>query len=232
MGMKPRSTSILLPMRVWDRSVRIFHWAVLLVLITSYVSITLADGPHAGLWMKVHVISGETMLGLILYRIVWGVIGSDTARFSHFLRSPIAALRYLATFARREPDTEVGHNKAGGWMVVALLTLLAVQVGTGLFANDDGSTEGPLMKFVSKSVSDQLSDLHGISFNILIGALALHIAAVAGYAVLKGQNLVRPMITGKKRLPAATKAPRMASPWLAAATLAVVTGVTVAISLL
>lgn len=230
MAVRPPKTGFMLPMRVWDGATRLFHWTIVLVVVLSYVSITLADGPNAGLWMKIHVISGETMLGLLLFRIIWGVIGSDTSRFSRFLRSPLAALRHLAHFGRREPNTVVGHNEAGGWMVVVLLLLLAAQVVTGLFANDDGATEGPLMKFVSKDLSDQLSGLHGLNFNILIGAIALHVVAVFAYLAIKRQNLIRPMITGKKRLPATTQAPRMASPWLAAITLIIAAGVTVLIS--
>ncbi len=112
-------------------------------------------------------------------------------------------------------------------MVVIMLGLLTVQDVTGLFANDDGSTEGPLAKFASRALSDTLSRMHGTVFRVLIGAIVLHVCAIAAYAVLKRQNLVRPMITGKKRLPAATKAPRIGGPlrtfvvWLVAAGTAV-----------
>jgi cytochrome b len=229
-GVTSRSQGMLLPMRVWDLSTRLFHWTLLLALVFAYASISLAEGPYAGLMMRVHVICGETVLGLLLFRILWGLFGSDTARFSHFLHNPLAALRHLAQFRRREPDLQVGHNAAGGWMVLLMLLLIAAQVGTGLFANDDGNTTGPLAQLVSKPLSDQLSKLHGINFNILAAAAALHVLAVLLYAVIKGQNLVRPMLTGKKRLPAATHAPRMANPWLAGLTMAVAAGVTVLIA--
>jgi cytochrome b len=230
MAMKARSSGFLLPMPVWDVTTRLFHWLSVVVFAISYISVTIADGPNAALWMRIHVASGETMLGLLLFRIVWGLIGSDTARFARFLRSPSAALRHLRHLTRREPDLQVGHNEAGGWMVVLMLLLLGVQVGTGLFANDDGSSEGPLAQFVSKPMSDQLSAIHSLNFDILVGAVGVHIAAIVIYAVLKRQNLLRPMITGKKRLPAATRAPHMAHPLLAAVTLAVVASVTVLIS--
>jgi len=253
-GLKSRSLGMMLPMRVWDLSTRLFHWTLLLAIVVAYVSVSFADvsggemlmqaraivvsnvgislpdGPYAGLLMRVHVICGETVLGLLLFRILWGLFGSATARFSHFLHSPIAALRHLAHFRRREPDLQVGHNSAGGWMVLLMLLLIAAQVGTGLFANDDGNTAGPLAQFVAKPLSDQLSKLHSINFNILAAAVALHVIFVLLYAVLKGQNLVRPMITGKKRLPAATRAPRMASPWLAAITMVVAAGASVLIA--
>ena len=229
-GVTSRTQGMLLPMRVWDLATRLFHWALLLAIVVAYTSICLADGPYAGLMMRVHVICGETVLGLVLFRILWGLFGSDTARFSHFLRSPLAALRYLAQFRRREPDLQVGHNPAGGWMVLLLLLLVAVQVGTGLFANDDGNTTGPLAQFVAKPMSDQLSKLHGINFNILAAAIALHVITVLFYTVVKGHNLVRPMLTGKKRLPAATRSPPLANPWLAGLTMAIAAGVTVLIA--
>ena len=212
MALRDFSRPMNLPMRVWDAPTRLFHWAIVLLIATSYISVQKN-------WMQLHLMSGFTVLTLLLFRVVWGFVGSDTARFRQFLRSPVAGLRHLAQFTRREPDTEIGHNAAGGWMVLLMLGLLAGQVGTGLFANDDGGTEGPLAKYVTKETSDWLSGIHAKSFNVLIGLMALHVLAVVGYAVIKRQNLLRPMITGKKRLPAATPAPRMASSLLALAIL-------------
>lgn len=227
MAMRPRKSGILLPMRVWDGATRLFHWSIVLLVIVSYASISLADGPGATLWMRIHYVSGETMLALLLFRLIWGVIGSETSRFSRFMRSPLAALRHLGDIRKREPDTEIGHNAAGGWMVVIVLLVLAAQVGTGLFAHDDANNAGPLAQFAAKATSDMLSGWHGIIFNVLAALIAVHVLAVIAYAVLKGQNLVRPMITGKKRLPAATRAPRMVSPLLAFAVLLVSAAVAV-----
>jgi cytochrome b len=203
-----------LPMRVWDAPTRLFHWLIVLLIAASYVTVQKN-------WMGMHLLSGYAMLTLLIFRIVWGFVGSDTSRFARFLRSPLAGLRHLAHFTRREPDDEVGHNEAGGWMVLAMLLAIAVQVGTGLFSNDDGATEGPLAKYVEKATSDKLSGVHGLNFNILLGFIALHILAIIAYAVVKRHDLVRPMFTGKKKLPAATRAPRMASPVLALAILIV-----------
>jgi cytochrome b len=213
---RPASSSgIRLPIKVWDLPTRLFHWAMVACLAVSYVSVTLADGPHAATYMEVHIVSGEILLGLVVFRLIWGFLGSETARFAGFLRSPAAALRHLADMRVKEPDDQVGHNAAGGWMVIALLLLLALQIGSGLFSNNDSLTEGPLAQFVSKDNSDLLSTLHGFNFNLLVAALAVHLGAIALYAVLKGHRLTPPMITGKKRLPAATRAPRMAHPLLA-----------------
>ena len=114
-----------LPVRVWDAPTRLFHWAIVVLLCISWL--TESRG-----WMELHFLAGYSVLALLLFRVVWGFVGSDTARFTHFLSSPLAALQHLAQLHRREPDTEIGHNAAGGWMVLLMLVLLAVQVGTGL----------------------------------------------------------------------------------------------------
>jgi cytochrome b len=200
-------------MKVWDAPTRLFHWAIVLLVIGSYVTNRLD-------WMGWHMRLGYTTLTLLLFRLAWGFIGSDTSRFSNFLTDPVAALRHLAQFAQREPDTEIGHNAAGGWMVLVMLLDLFVQAGTGLFSNDDVSVNGPLRHLVSKSTSDTLSAIHSANFYVLLGLIVLHILAIVAYATVKRQDLVRPMVTGKKRLPAATRQPRLANPALAAAALA------------
>jgi cytochrome b len=199
---------------VWDVPTRLFHWAIAVLVGFSWYSM------HES-WMELHFLSGYTILTLLLFRLVWGFVGSDTARFRRFLVSPVAALRHLSHIARREPDREIGHNAAGGWMVLVLLGLLLVQVGTGLFANDDVMTDAPLAHLVGKSWSDWFSVIHAKTFTLIEIAVVLHVVAVLAYAVLKRHDLVRPMVTGRKRLPAALGAPRIASLWLALPVLAV-----------
>ena len=203
-----RQTVLRLSMRVWDAPTRLFHWAIVLLIALSYVSIKYDN-------ISLHLLSGYTILALMLFRLAWGFVGSETSRFSQFLRSPLEGFRHLAQFTRREDDNQVGHNAAGGWMVLIMLGDIAVQLGTGLFSNDDGGTEGPLAHFVSKEVSDQLTNYHAYNVNVLLGLMALHVVAIIAYAAIKRHNLVRPMITGRKRLPGATRQPRMASPLLA-----------------
>ena len=128
--------------------------------------------------MELHFLSGYSIIALLLFRLAWGFVGSETARFSHFLKSPLAALRHLAHLHRREPDTAIGHNAAGGWMVLVMLALLAVQVATGLCANDDGDTEGPLFNYVGKDRSDWLSHIHAVNFTLIQIAVLLHIVAI------------------------------------------------------
>jgi cytochrome b len=199
---------LILPMRIWDLPTRLFHWSLVVLIVTSWLS-------ARENWMRLHVWSGLSILTLLLFRLIWGLIGSDTARFSYFLKPPFAAIRHLLHLARREPDTEVGHNAAGGWMVIVMLAILFVQAGTGLCANDDVLTEGPLALIVGKERSDWLTHIHDVNFTLIEIIVALHVLAIVTYRLLKGHNLLLPMITGKKRLPGATRAPRMMHPFLA-----------------
>jgi len=127
----------------------------------------------------------------------------------------------------------IGHKAAGGWMVMLILALLVVQVATGLCANDDGNTEGPLLKYVGKDWSDSLSHIHAVNFTLIKAVIALHLLAILTYYVLKRHNLVWPMISGRKRLPLGTTAPALTSPLRAAALLVAAAGVVgVAVNLL
>jgi cytochrome b len=203
--------------RVWDAPTRLFHWAIVVLVCASWV--TQYEG-----WLDQHLLCGYTMFALLLFRLIWGIIGSDTARFGRFLKSPAAAFRHLARLRRRDPDTEVGHNAAGGWMVVVMLVLLCVQVGTGLCANDQVSVEGPLAHVVGSDNSDWLSHIHAVNFCLIEAVIALHLLAILTYRVLCKQRLVWPMITGSKPLPDTLPAPRMASPVKAFAALCVSAG--------
>jgi cytochrome b len=205
----PEPPTTLVPVKVWDTPTRLFHWALAVLVGFSWLS-------NKRNWMDLHFLSGYSVLALLAFRIAWGFLGSETARFARFLKSPRAAIRHLARLFVREPDRQVGHNAAGGWMVLVLLALLAVQVGTGLSANDDIMVEGPLFKYIGKELSDRLSSLHAFNFKLIELAVLAHVLAVTAYGVFKRQNLVRPMITGRKLLPGWVRPPRLASPVLAA----------------
>lgn len=203
-----RMAERMVPVKVWDGWVRLFHWGVVACLVVSYVS------AKADAW-SIHYASGYTVLTLVLFRIAWGLVGSENARFAAFIGSPVAALRELAHFTRREPDTETTHNPAGAWMVVVLLAMLLVQAASGLFTNHDVgftySAHGPLANAVAEEMSEWFSALHVTFINLLLIAVGLHVLAVLAYALVKRQDLVRPMVTGLKRLPApAGQAPQHA----------------------
>lgn len=204
---KPRVPNLL--MRVWDAPTRLFHWAVVGLIAFSYASAQLE-------WTQLHFLSGYAMLTLLLFRLAWGVVGSETSRFRQFLRSPLAGVRHLLQFAGpRTPDTEMGHNAAGGWMILILLAILLFQVGTGLFAGYDKGPLGPLGYHLSIAGGIWAASAHETSFLVIVGLSALHILVIGAYAVIKRHNLIWPMITGKKRLPATMRQPRFASSWLA-----------------
>ena len=208
MALRTRPTGLYLPMRVWDVPTRLFHWLIVVIVPAAYATAKLG-------WTDCHLWLGYGLLALLLFRIAWGFVGSDTSRFDRFLASPRAVLRHLAQFGRRGPDIQIGHDAACGWMALLLLLLLAIEVGSGLGAGAGGA-EGPLARYVSGRTRDLLTVVHGMNMNLILAAVGVHIAAIALYAAVRRQNLVRPMITGKKRLPAATRAPRMAGTLLAA----------------
>jgi cytochrome b len=210
----PPSLSIL----VWDLPTRLFHWLTVALVAAAYVTWRLNE-------MDWHAYAGEALLALVLFRLAWGFMGSDSARFVLFLASPRAAMRHLAHTFRREPDRQVGHNPAGGWMVVVMLGLLLGQTLTGIIDNNDVADAGPLTDIMPAWLSNLIDDLHGWLWYALLVTIALHITAIALYAVAKRQNLVRPMLTGRKTLPASAKPPRVVSPVLAFLTLTSATAV-------
>ena len=209
----PKPRMPLLLMRVWDAPTRLFHWAVVLLVLTSYISVK-TD------YIQLHYWSGYTMLTLLLFRLVWGFVGSETSRFGQFVRSPIEGFRHLAHFNKREPDREIGHNAAGGWMVLVMLAALALQATTGLFAGDPIDGGGPFVDQIAGNTQKLLDRVHQFNFNIILALIGLHVVTIIAYAAVKRHDLVRPMITGRKRLPATMRQPRFASPLLAALVLA------------
>lgn len=209
---KPRTPTLL--MRVWDAPTRLFHWAIVVLIAVSYFSMKYDN-------VELHYLSGYTMLTLLLFRLCWGLVGSETSRFRQFLQSPIEGLRHLASFGGREPDRQVGHNAAGGWMVLFMLAVLAVQAITGLFAGDPVEGGGPFVDQIGAATQKWLNNVHALNWNVILALMALHILAIFAYAAVKRHDLVRPMVTGKKRLPANTRQPRFVSPLLAVAIVAV-----------
>lgn len=210
--------------KVWDLPTRLFHWILLLLVGFSWWS-----GETGGNAMQWHMWSGYAILTLILFRVIWGLVGSETARFTHFLRGPSAILAHVRTLRQRSVNQVIGHNPLGGLMVMAMLLVLMTQVASGLFANDDIANEGPLAHRISKALSDQLTGVHDISFSILLGLVGLHVIAVLLHLLVKKDNLVRPMLTGWRDLPAGTTAPllRFTSHWLGLLVLAACIGLVV-----
>jgi cytochrome b len=199
--------------RVWDLPTRLFHWAVVILVIAAYVTWQLN-------WMDWHARCGYALLALALFRMLWGFFGSETARFRRFLASPRAAARHLSHAWHREPDRQAGHNAAGGWMVLVLLLLLLGEALSGLYVANEVADQGPLSELTPAPVANAITALHSILWDALLAAVALHLLAIALYAAAKGHNLLRPMITGWKLLPPEVRPPRIAGPVRAAILLA------------
>jgi len=202
---------------VWDLPLRLFHWLLVILVVVSWISVSI--GGNA---MQVHMLSGYAILALVLFRLLWGFLGSRHARFVSFLRSPAAAIAHLRALRGNDATRYPGHNPAGGWSVILMLLVLLVQAGTGLFANDDIATHGPLAKLVSKAVSDRITGIHHLNVKILYVLIGLHLSAVAYYFFHKRENLVKAMFTGFKDAGADSgdAAPEHGRNWLAALLLA------------
>jgi cytochrome b len=179
---------------VWDLPTRVFHWLLVALVVLAFVTAEMG-----GTAMQYHMWNGAAILGLVLFRVLWGFWGGTQSRFSAFVKGPGKTVEYARTLLGGKSKKYLGHNPLGAWSIIAMLAALAIQAGTGLFANDDILTEGPLFQWVSKDTSDWLTRIHLINQNILIGLVVLHIGAILFYLVVKRENLLLPMITGHKQ---------------------------------
>jgi len=179
------------PVRVWDIPTRLFHW-----LVVALVGFSWGAAEYGK--MDLHRLSGSILLGLVAFRLIWGLIGSNTARFGSFLRSPAQVIAYLR--GTSGVPARLGHNPVGGYSVLAMLLLLMLQIGTGLFSVDiDGLESGPLSYLVSFDQGRTAAKIHGLSFTVLQIIVVIHVLAVLFYLVVRKRNLLTPMITGADR---------------------------------
>lgn len=203
--------------RVWDPLVRIFHWGLVIAFTVAYLS---GDEENS-----LHIYSGYAVLGLIAFRVIWGLIGTRYARFSDFVYSPATVIQYLKGLVARKPKHYTGHNPAGGWMVIAMLLSLFVVTVSGLkvYAIEEGlgplAGEPPALTVISVAYADDddaghrknenghgedeaaeefWEELHEVSSNFMLFLIFLHIAAVIISGRLHKENLVKAMFTGKK----------------------------------
>lgn len=199
---------------LWDLPVRLVHWLLAGLIVFSWWSVH----NHHTDW---HIWSGCAILTLLLFRLMWGVVGSSTARFSSFVPGPGTVLRYL-----RGGWSGIGHTPLGAISVLALLAAVAVQVGLGLVSQDpDGLYFGPLATLVSSDASDNARDLHELWFNVVLGLIVLHVGAIVFFR-LRGRHLTKPMITGKAALDPQAAPMRPGKWWVAVICLAVALGIT------
>jgi cytochrome b len=177
--------------KVWDLPLRLFHWLMAVAVLASVIT-----GELGGNLIDWHGRVGGLLLGLLVFRLIWGFIGSTHARFVSFFPTPKRLAAYL-----KGQWQGIGHNPLGALSAIALLGVLAALVLTGLFTNDDIAFQGPLFNLISKDLSNKLSSLHALSFNALIALVPLHLAAIVYYVRVKKHNLVVPMLTGEKIVP-------------------------------
>lgn len=180
--------------KVWDFSIRIFHW-----LLAGLIGFLWWSGTE-GEMMDEHVQAGYGVLALISYRLIWGFIGSHHARFVHFIRSPIQTLKAIPDlFSIRSDSHYVGHNPLGGWMVILLLFTLLLQAISGLGTTDDISIDGPLIPYLSEEWASLLGEIHLLVPDFLVALIILHLAAVLFHDAVKRERLIQAMITGVKQ---------------------------------
>lgn len=190
------------PVRVWDLPTRAFHWLLAATVIGSVV--TAKIGGNAMEW---HIGLGLLALALLAFRLVWGFVGGHWSRFAAFLYRPSNVTAYLRGDAGPGGRFDVGHSPLGALSVFALLLLLIVQVATGLVADDEIATTGPLNRYVSTALGLRATSWHNtLGQYLIITLVVLHIAAVLFYLVKKRRNLIGPMWHGDKHLPAGTPA--------------------------
>ncbi len=191
--------------KVWDIGIRLFHWALVLLFATSLYS---AFQDKFGIYADMHIYSGFAVIVLVLWRIIWGVVGSETARFSSFIKSPSSIKSYLKT-----GKVGVGHNPLGGLSVILMLALFLVQAVLGLFSSDGILFEGPLSGYAADSST--ITNIHETLGFVLMWLVGLHVSAVFFYRVVKKQKLIKPMITGLADACVNEQAPKMRSTSLA-----------------
>ena len=215
--------------KVWDIWVRLFHWFLVAFILLSYLTGEIGGldftVPGTGRFvpnMTLHMWSGLTILGLLVFRVIWGFRGSSTARFSNFLCGPQVILGYVKSVFRGPIAFFAGHNPAGGAVVIVILTALAVQASAGLFSQDDSffATKGPLAFLVEDEFSKEITSFHKQWWEyVILTLVVIHISANLFYWLIKKQDLIVAMFTGRRRLPDGETEPVMsfAATWFGVA---------------
>ena len=177
---------------IWDLPIRIVHWLLTVLIFGSWYTVTVTGD------MERHMLIGQTILCLLIFRVVWGFVGTRYAKFSSFVFGPRTILAYARSILSRRGGGYAGHNPLGFLAVFAMLLLIGVQVTTGLFATDGDFYEGPLNHLVSGRTGNQITDIHYLNFDVLAIMIGIHIVAIFFYLLYKRENLISPMFTGKK----------------------------------
>ncbi|CAM3628381.1 cytochrome b/b6 domain-containing protein [Polynucleobacter brandtiae] len=177
--------------RIWDLPIRLFHWALLIFIIISFVTVNVGGDA-----MALHALSGYCILTLIIFRILWGFFGSHHARFVSFVPSPRGLYRYL----KGQSPAVLGHNPLGSLSVLALIFSIGLQAVTGLFSNDDILFEGPFAKYVSNATVAMFNSIHHWNDVVLLGLIGVHLGAIFYYQRFRHESLIKPMLFGDKEI--------------------------------
>jgi cytochrome b len=178
--------------RLWDAPTRIVHWALVALIVFAWWSAETGQ-------MQWHRWAGYSVLALIVFRLIWGFVGSQSARFASFVRGPLKTLAYARTLPSRAPSQTAGHNPLGAWSVLALMAAIVAAVVSGLFSVDiDGLESGPLSDRVSFETGRAFAEWHEWSFTVIQALVVVHLVAIAFYLTYKRSNLIAPMITGSR----------------------------------
>ncbi|MCA0045226.1 cytochrome b/b6 domain-containing protein [Celeribacter litoreus] len=182
---------------VWDPVVRVLHWALVISFATAW-----GLGKFGPNQMTLHFYAGYTVAGIVVLRVLWGLFGFHTAKFVNFVRGPKQVISYAKTLPLKEPSRSFGHNPVGALFVVGVLVVLAMQIASGLLADpEDYINVGPLAQYVSASTARKALSLHEPLSTLLLLMVVAHIGAIFWYKKRKGENLVKPMVTGYADLP-------------------------------
>jgi len=201
---------------VWDLPTRVFHW-----LLVAFVSTNLIVADDRGIAFRVHVYCGYAIVALLVFRVLWGMIGGEHARFNDFVRPWSDVRDYLKSLLTLSPPRHVGHNPAGGWMIVLMLVTLTAIAATGMLGAVSAGASLPLLEGLPRSVSRAFREIHEGLGNFMIALVVLHLAGVVAEWILTRDNLVRAMIDGTKTAEAGNEDARAARWWLAVAVAAV-----------
>jgi len=179
--------------RVWDVPTRLFHWLLVVLIVLQY-----ATAEFHVLDMEWHFRFGYATLALIVFRLLWGVFGSQTSRFSAFVRGPSAVFRHSVSLLSNKAAPSVGHSPLGGWSVLVLLASVLLQAISGLFASDGIDTQGPLADRLTAAAVKTWTRIHDWNQDLLLIIIALHVLAIGLHYLLRKENLLSPMLTGRK----------------------------------
>jgi len=189
---------------IWDLPTRLFHWSLVAAVAASWWTAKYEES-------ETHAAIGYAVLGLILFRLIWGIAGSETSQLAALAAPPLQVVGHLQRLFRKgKLQHEAGHNAAGGYAVLLLLACITIQAVTGLFLYDEELFWGPLNDLVSGRTAERLRDLHRWNFNVLQGLVVFHLLAILFYGLAKGLNLVRPMVSGRAFLPPGSSEPHTA----------------------